>query len=146
MITTGFRRSTSSGLYHFLFSRRLLHAICYSPSAVILIMQYIAIWRPRISGALRLSAHLAMATPTPDPFLPSFEILVELVGLEPATPCMPCRCSSQLSYNPIKQLEQAYCFNHINYRLALCTAQPRFEHGSSCPVGRRHKLASTTTL
>jgi hypothetical protein len=28
------------------------------------------------------------------------EHLVELMGLEPTTPCMPCRCSSQLSYSP----------------------------------------------
>lgn len=27
--------------------------------------------------------------------------LVELEGFEPSTPCMPCKCSSQLSYTPI---------------------------------------------
>src|SRR3954465_4071754 len=29
-------------------------------------------------------------------------VRVELGGLEPPTPCMPCRCSSQLSYSPIE--------------------------------------------
>ena len=28
------------------------------------------------------------------------EPFVEKMGLEPTTPCMPCKCSSQLSYIP----------------------------------------------
>ena len=32
---------------------------------------------------------------------------VELMGLEPTTPCMPCRCSSQLSYSPSKDVTLA---------------------------------------
>src|SRR3954469_8964078 len=27
---------------------------------------------------------------------------MELGGLEPPTPCMPCRCSGQLSYSPVE--------------------------------------------
>ena len=27
-------------------------------------------------------------------------VLVELIGLEPTTPCLQSRCSSQLSYSP----------------------------------------------
>lgn len=33
---------------------------------------------------------------------PAFSgISVEKMGLEPTTPCMPCKCSSQLSYIPL---------------------------------------------
>ena len=29
------------------------------------------------------------------------ELLVEIVGVEPTTPCLQSRCSSQLSYTPM---------------------------------------------
>lgn len=29
------------------------------------------------------------------------EVVVELRGFEPLTPCMPCKCSARLSYSPI---------------------------------------------
>ncbi len=33
---------------------------------------------------------------------------MELRGLEPLTPCMPCKCSSQLSYSPTTSDEILY--------------------------------------
>ena len=34
------------------------------------------------------------------------DILVELMGIEPTTPCLQSRCSSQLSYSPVTDLRR----------------------------------------
>ena len=35
-------------------------------------------------------------------------IFVEIVGVEPTTPCLQSRCSSQLSYTPIRKVAATY--------------------------------------
>ena len=37
-------------------------------------------------------------------------LLVEIVGVEPTTPCLQSRCSSQLSYTPLKRMQRLHFF------------------------------------
>ena len=46
--------------------------------------------------------------------------VVELEGFEPSTPCMPCRCSSQLSYSPKGELQMSKERSDAANRKILC--------------------------
>ena len=50
------------------------------------------------------------------------ELLVEIVGVEPTTPCLQSRCSSQLSYTPvwIADANMALIFEMCNFYSRIC--------------------------
>ena len=41
------------------------------------------------------------------------EFFVEIVGVEPTTPCLQSRCSSQLSYTPLKRMQIWHIFLNL---------------------------------
>ena len=68
-------------------SGRALYRLLYSTMA------------PR-SAPPRFQDHCIAAKSKEEPVQPHRFFLVELVGIEPTTPCLQSRCSSQLSYSP----------------------------------------------
>ena len=66
---------------------------------------------------------------------------MELEGFEPSTPCMPCKCSAELSYSP---MGKAIVAQGIATAIKLSTrsetaARRAPESGAPLPLGQRRR-------
>ena len=70
---------------------------------------------------------------------------MELEGFEPSTPCMPCRCSAELSYSPIGKSDcnKLYRvspplggkYRHRSQGLSVPPPGGKYRHRSEAEVG-----------
>ena len=70
----------------------------------------------------KMQSHQLKIASLPKKSPTSVELFVEIVGVEPTTPCLQSRCSSQLSYTPvwIADANMALIFEMCNFYSRIC--------------------------